>query len=758
MRQRLRWLPRPLRELFFKLIFSFPIHLLIYNLKKNQVFLLFWAALWAIVSGNLWKRYGASYLFLDPEYLDKVNVWSFMIVGMAFGGFIIAYNITCYILDAYRYTFLGTLKHPLLQFSLNNGIVPLLFGGYYLVKIFYFQLDYEQDTIGGALAKMFACLLGILLMFVFTSVYFRFTRKRLLRSLAESVDKKLKKGQLQRVNVMERLHNVQNERVIISSYYSFPLSMILVDNRLPYNREAITKVFDQTQLNAVIIQIVLLISLFLLGLFREVPFFQIPAAASMFLLLAIGLMITGAVAYWLRKWAITFVIGVSVLLRVLPLESRFDPYHKAFGMDYSEYATYSLGRVAKLTSAERFEQDKQKTLRILENWRAKFPKNKKPKVVFVASSGGGLRSALWTLKTLQYVDSTFNGKFMKQTMLITGSSGGLIGGAYFRELKLRELQNQLRSSIYSSIHQDKITLDKLNPTMFSLVVSDMLFRFQKFEISGQKYFKDRGYALERKLLLDMDSVLDKNITAYRDVEQEALIPMMIIAPSIVNDGRKLYISPQDISYMNVGHPNELNELGVKVRGIEFRRFFEQQQADSLRFITALRMNATFPYITPNVILPSEPGMAIMDAGLSDNFGFADALHFMFVFKDWIKENTDGAVLVAIRDRPKERELNMEQQKGKLDQVLAPINGLVQNIFSLQDINNDQKLEFMRALLDNKLDVINFRYLNADDIDQHQEASLSWRLTEKEKEDIINAIQSDYNTQSMQKLKNLLEGE
>lgn len=755
MKAQLKWLPKPLHRLFFKLIFSFPIHLLIYNIKKNQVLLSFWLLLWAVVSGNLWKKFGASYLFLDPEYLNQVNGWSFMIVGIAFGGFIIAYSITCYILDGYRYTFLGTMRHPLLKFSLNNGIVPLIFGVYYLIKIIFFQLNYEHETLTGVVLKAASFLFGILLLFLLTSFYFRFTRKRLLRNLADNVDKKLKKGQLQRVNVMERLHDVQNERVTITSYYSFPFEMRLINNELPYNRKSITKVFDQTQLNAVIIQIVLLIALLFFGLFREVPLFQLPAAASVFLLFSIALMLTGAIFYWFRKWAITFLIAGIIIWKMWPDGNRFESYHKAFGMDYTNYAEYSLDRIHKESNVHQFQTDSLATIQILENWRAKFPKDEPPKMVFIASSGGGLRSATWTLRSLQYADSVLNGELLTNTMLFTGSSGGLIGAAYFRELKLREQQQQLAYPVHHSHYLDKIARDKLNPTMFSLVVSDLLFRFQTFELNGQHYYKDRGYALERQLLTDTDSILAKSILDYRMVEQQAIIPMMLVAPTIVNDGRKLYIAAQDMSYMTLGNPYERNNLGVKVRGIEFRRFFKAQQADSLRFTTALRMNATFPYITPNVILPSKPGMAIMDAGLSDNFGVSDALHFMYIFKDWIKANTDGVVMISIRDKPKERKLTIEAQKGNLDQIFAPISGVLLNIFALQDGNNDRLLEVIRTLLDNRLDVVDFRYLDVNTIDLHQEASLSWHLTSTEKKDIARAIHSEFNQKSIQKLKILM---
>ena len=64
------------------------------------------------------------------------------------------------------------------------------------------------------------------------------------------------------------------------------------------------------------------------------------------------------------------------------------------------------------------------------------------------------------------------------------------------------------------------------------------------------------------------------------------------------------------------------------------------------------MTATFPYITPNTSLPSEPSIQIMDAGISDNFGLSDAVRFVYAYKDWIDENTSGIVFLSIRDSPK----------------------------------------------------------------------------------------------------------
>jgi hypothetical protein len=48
--------------------------------------------------------------------------------------------------------------------------------------------------------------------------------------------------------------------------------------------------------------------------------------------------------------------------------------------------------------------------------------------------------------------------------------------------------------------------------------------------------------------------------------------------------------------------------------IDFTSFFEKQDPYNLRILTALRMNATFPIVLPNVWLPSDPVIDVMDAG------------------------------------------------------------------------------------------------------------------------------------------------
>jgi signal transduction histidine kinase len=73
----------------------------------------------------------------------RVDFWSFMILGFALGGFIMAFHISSYIQNAYRFPFLATVSKPFFKYSLNNSIIPGIFLALYFYKIVEFQFKNE---------------------------------------------------------------------------------------------------------------------------------------------------------------------------------------------------------------------------------------------------------------------------------------------------------------------------------------------------------------------------------------------------------------------------------------------------------------------------------------------------------------------------------------------------------------------------------------------------------------------------------------
>ena len=749
--------------------YSLPVQLLSHLIRKNMVLLIGWVLLMMIVMGGLGKVLGIPYLFLDPAYLNRTTWVGFFLMGVGFAIYTVSFHMTCYIVNGARFRFLAVVRNPFLHFCLNNSIVPVAFYLLYIYSVVKFQLGNELDNPMVILGFLVGFLGGTSITYYGLFLYFKFTNKDFFVLFADTMDKKLRKTRLPRFNIFQRYRKRKKVKTLVTSFLG-------IDGKVKYPRPDINrfgqrqllKVFDQNHLNLFLIQLVLILFILFLNFFREYQLLQFPAAMSFTLLLSILTMLLGAAVFWLRSWALPIVLLIFLLVNFFSKTELFNRPHAAFGLNYDNTpATYDLNTLNQQLHPDTIKKDMENTLVILENWRQKFPEDYKPKLVMIATSGGGQRAALWVLKVLQEAHRATEGKLFEHTRLITGASGGVIGAAFFRELYLRSLRD---SSIQVADNQylEQISSDNLNPIIFTLLVNDLLIRSQYFEYNGRRYLKDRGYAFENQLNLNTGGILDKPLIDYLLPEREALIPMLPVSPLVINDARKLIVSPHSMSYMAI------SGLGIKQheksRTIDFIRFFREQDAGSLRFISALRMGATFPFITPNIDLPTEPRMSTMDAGLSDNFGIEDALKFAFVFQDWIKKNTSGVLLLTIRDSEKITEIQKKPIPSLMQKIITPIKNIYVNWDNVQTLDNESIYYYMKATFPFDLDRVEFEYSTesyarqvlpdqaseprVQEESDVQKASLNWRLTASEKTSIINSILTPFNQHSLHRLDSL----
>lgn len=750
--------------------YCFPIQLFFLHLKKNIPLLLLWAILTLIVLQDFGSVLGISYLFLDPEYLNEVSWKGFFLMGIALGVFTMAFHMTTYILDGAKFKFLAIIPRPFIQFCVNNGIIPLVFYGIYLFSFISFQLDNEHDDKYEVFEFILGFAGGSILIYAVIFIYFGFTNKDLFVIFADSVEKRLRKTRIPRANMLKRIKESKDSPNKVLSYLDVrtgfePVRMDLAR----FEGHQLLRVFDQNHLNLIIIQSVLIILILFLGFFREYPILQIPAAMSATLLFAIMMMLVGALAFWLREWLAPVIIIVLLLFNFLSKSELLNRPHAAFGMDYGiEPAIYDLENLQKILHPDSIQKDKSNTIQILENWKAKFPSEAKPKMVFVTTSGGGQRAALWTLNVLQHVEEASQGQVFKHTQMVTGASGGVVGAAFFRELYLRK---QIDSSFnyLDKKYLDQISSDNLNPIIFTLLVNDLLIRNQYYEYNDRKYLKDRGFAFENQLNINTKEIMDKPLSDYKIPEFESQIPMMPITPLITNDGRKLFISPHSMSYMGIS-ASRAEGINEKSQSIDFMRFFRNHDAENLRFISALRMGATFPFITPHIQLPSVPQMETMDAGLSDNFGIQDALRFIYVFQDWIGENTSGVTLITIRDSEKFTEIDQKILPTIFQKLSIPLKNILINWDNIQTLNNEVLYNQFKESMDFEIEKIEFEYSTSQFLrdrglsdsvgvvdpsaQEIQRASLNWRLTAREKVSIIDNIRSIQNQAALQRVRNI----
>ena len=729
--------------------------------------ILAWLVLTAMVTGNFGKYLGIPYLFLDPEYRGSVGMLSFFIVGVTTAGFAAAFNITTYITEGHRFAFVGALSRPFTKFALNNSIIPLFFILLYIFQLVGFHFNnYPGDWLS-LIIKITGYLSGL---FAFTALlytYFYFTQNDIFKYVVCKLDEKLKDNvPMARSSALRKLDIARKKQERVEYYLDYNFRFRAVGpERDFYDRQTIIKVFDQNHFNLVIIELTLFALIIVLGIFKDVPAFQLPAAASFMLFITAFMMIAGAFGYWFGGWSGTAALVLFLAINYLYGKDVFSKKYQAFGLNSDKPpAVYSANSIRHLQDKTSMKEDSLETITQLSNWRKKFDPGVNPPIVFIGVSGGGKRSALWALSALQTADSISGGKLTDHSVLITGASGGMIGASYFRELKYREQQGE-KVLPWSAIHREHIAADNLNPLIFSLLANDLFIGFTRFEYNDRSYHRDRAYTFEDQLNLITNSMMDRPLKDFREMELSGKVPLIILSPTIVNDGRKLFVASRPVSFMNYEIESVPDYDWAKVGGVDFHRLLSEHEPEQLRFLSALRMSATFPYITPNTTLPTKPPILIMDAGISDNFGLSDAVRFLFAFRHWMSENTSGVIFLSIRDSPKIRETPAFGGRTIVDELTQPISSVYNNFENFQDINSDLLIAQASAWYQGPIHRVDLQYQATDyvpvlkKIDSIRQnsarASLSWRLTNREKNGIVSNIKTDVNKRELNKLRQLL---
>lgn len=725
------------------------------HIKKNQILVLYWLLLFGFITQTISKKYGIPYLFLDPEYMGKVDGRAFMIMGFATGAFIMAFNISSFILNSFRFPFLASLNKTFQKYTLNNFIIPSTFLLTYVICIFVFQYESQLKPPGEILINISCYLLGVIFIVYSTWKYFLITNKDIYKlfgvedSESESFENRPRKKSSSKKNITTQ----RTWRV--DTYITIPLKTSLVRDTSHYEHHMLQSVLKQNHINAAVIEIIVFAIFIILGQFRDYPLFRIPAGASILLLFTMLLMLSGVFRFWLKAWANTSFVGLFILLNFISQFEIFNARNRAYGIDYiNNKPAYDIASMEKQLTVQQIEKDKLNTLTALQSWKTKWNQKgiAKPKIILLNTSGGGLRSAVFTFRSMQVMDSLLDGNLMNYTEFMSGSSGGLIGAAYYRSLYLAQPKDlEKANQEINNPFLNNIGKDLLNATTFSFTVSDLFLNMQSFKDGKYKYVKDRAFAFEKQLNENTGFVMDKRIKDYKLPELKAEIPLMIISPTIINDGRTVIIGSQPASYLLQNYSLNNNEIKSIPDGIDFNNFFEAQNAGNLKFTSALRLNATFPYIMPAASLPSQPPIEVMDAGIRDNYGIINSIRFLYTFKEWIKDNTSGIIVIQIRDTYKRGKIENISRNTFFEKLTAPLQNVSGNFILMQDYNNDNNLYTAKSWIQCPIDFIQIEMPETE-----EKISLSWHLTEKEKNFIKNAVTNPENTASLKKLEQLIK--
>ncbi|MBC7904674.1 MAG: patatin-like phospholipase family protein [Gemmatimonadaceae bacterium] len=743
-----------MKNLLKNIFYSFPVQLVLLHFKKFQVLLVFWFLLFGAVAGTFMHSFGVDSLYLAPEYLGDVNTVSASIVGISVGIFIMSWNITTFILFGRHFKFLATTTRPFLKYCINNSIIPLAFLMFYFFRAVDFDKNKELISNNEIILLIGGFLMGFVFILLVTFSYFFGADLTITRRMVAVISKPTQfkaafKPQIALTSGGSRL-------IKVTSYLNSPLSAKPVRDVSHYSASFIETVFSRHNFAGMLSVFAAFLFLVGIGFFLDYQIFQIPAAASITIFFSILVAVAGAFSYFMQSWSLPFLVVLIVVLNILYKYDIIDPTNKAYGLNYGAKADrpeYNREALLSLCAPTKVEADKANMIAILENWKRK-QQTEKPLMFIINVSGGGTRSATFTLSLLQRLDSLCGGKLMDKTFLITGASGGMLGAAYYRELA-RGAASDKKINLSSRQYVDDISKDLLNPTFSSFVARDLASPAQKFKIGDYYYIKDRGYAFEQKLNENTRGFLNKQLKDVAADERSARFPLIMFNSVITRDGRKMIISTQPVSFL-MQPVNDSSQVAMPDPDqIDFGAMFSKQDPLNLRMLTALRMNATFPYVLPNVWLPSKPVIDVMDAGLRDNYGPETSLRFVDVFREWIIENTSGVVMLQIRDRKTGGWEHPFESSSISELVTKPMLLIQYNWYKMQEYSQDNVTSLTQQLMGKKFFKFTFQYVAKK---EDATAALNFHLTQREKMDILQALDNSINTSGYERFAKLLKEE
>jgi hypothetical protein len=400
---------------------------------------------------------------------------------------------------------------------------------------------------------------------------------------------------------------------------------------------------------------------------------------------------------------------------------------------------------------------------VLTRWKSLHPGrgDAKPGLVVVAASGGGIRSAVWTATVLENLEQVSPG-FSYHIRLITGASGGMLGAAYFvakldalhewdkaNDFRLpgrgaepsRDLVDRRRALLDSLNLVENLSQPGLGPVAQYWALRDV-----PHFIWPAPYLEDRGWALEQAWSENLQGALDVPVRSLARGEYEGWRPSLVFAPMLVEDGRRVLISNLNlepiarVSGRMYATSGKLQEHLYSRSAVEFFRLFPD--ADQFLLSTAVRMNASFPYISPAAALPTKPSRRIVDAGYYDNYGVDIAADWIYVHREWIQKETSGVLLIQIRDgisQDAREQVGTEDiqdrpwwQRG-IQELSTPPEGAYSALMSSMSFRNDEHISGLS-------DTFNNAGLGPDRfttvvIECPVQAELNWSLTSSEVEHI-----------------------
>jgi Patatin-like phospholipase len=366
-------------------------------------------------------------------------------------------------------------------------------------------------------------------------------------------------------------------------------------------------------------------------------------------------------------------------------------------------------------------------------------------VIIVAASGGGIKAAAWTTRVLTGLEASSRQDFAtanprifgESVRLISAVSGGSVGAMYF--------VSQYDAN-GGGLPSDPATLEdavaraeasSLDDIAWGLVYPDFLRVF----VPVFRHL-DRGEALEAALSRELPNRkhhLWSPLAEWREGVLEGWRPAVVFNATVVESGERFLLGTTDLTQA---------EGRSSLRDPQFPQFAGRD----ISLVTAARLSATFPYVSP-AARPDIPGTQIhaVDGGYTDNYGMATLLAWLDEALRASGNPVRRVLIIEIRASPPASEPPPLTWKGWPFQAYAPISAMLNVRDTGQLPRNEEELDILRrfgASCNIDIEDTVFEY-------PPENAPLSWHLSPNDKKEIETTWTSAATEQQKEKVRAFL---
>jgi hypothetical protein len=426
----------------------------------------------------------------------------------------------------------------------------------------------------------------------------------------------------------------------------------------------------------------------------------------------------------------------------------------------------------------------------------------RPKIVLVAVSGGGIRSAVWTGVVLEGLEKTMPGgegkaAFRDHVRLFTGASGGMVGASLWVADFERNYPDRGEPAVGAEDQalglgpvSSTLAEQSLLPTVQTAVMRDFsrnvlvppwkavaYDRGRSLEDKWMFNARARGYGPPGKTIDEIDALrasgrrpspFNRTFADLHALEAEGRRPSLVFSPMLVEDSRRLLVSNLDLRNLAVavgplgGERPDGDLRGQYSRsGLEFFKLFPEAHS-TFQVGTAARMSATFPVVSPAVSLPTVPARRVVDAGYFDNYGVDLASMWMIQNRMELLKHCGGVAIVEIRAFPLQergREFHpggdpeQAEAAGLLADAVSTVSTPLRAVLRARANASYHRNNELLATLDHAFNTAveaNDPFFRRFVFELNTDASLNWYLSSEEKKGIAGRYRNDPGVQSQAK--------